>query len=221
MDEKTSRPGWQIGVLVLIAVGGVLAGSLFAKRFMPFSGPATPTTKVAAVYARPRPIAEFRLTDDTGAIATRATFAGHWSLLFFGYTHCPDVCPATLAELAIIVRSLGDLPPAQRPTVYLVSVDPLRDDSSTLEHYVHFFDSHFRALTGEPAALDAFTKSLGVAVIVRREKGTDYTVDHTAAILLVNPDANLAAVFPAPHVVASVAADYRAIVAHRTGAGGQ
>jgi protein SCO1/2 len=225
MEVKPARPAWQVAVLVMIAIGGVLGGSLYARsRLTPAPhDTAKPATRAALVYDRPRPLAPFTLVDEAGAAATKATLSGHWSLLFFGYTHCPDVCPATLAELARVRERLADLPRDRQPAVYLVSVDPGRDDVATLAGYVHFFAPDFHALTGEPAALEAFTRGLGVAVIVRRpaadQPAADYTVDHTAAILLVDPAGAVVALFPAPHQVAVIDADYRALVtaASRTG----
>ena len=138
---------------------------------------------------------------------------GRWSLLFFGYTHCPDACPATLAELAQVSLALNDLPAAERPQVWLLSVDPKRDTVAALHEYVRFFNPQFRALTGTPAAVEALTMELGIAVVYKNQAAEDYAVDHSAAILLVNPAAELSAVFPAPHQVRVIAADYRSIVA--------
>ena len=216
MSPKSPRPAWQVGVLVIVAGGGVLAGSLLGRQWLATGRVgAKPVTRAAAVYDTPRPLPDFRLTDEAGRAATAQSLRGRWSFLFFGYTHCPDVCPATLAQLGQVSHALAALPAAQQPAVYLVSVDPARDTASRLAEYVHYFNPAFHALAGEPQAVAAFTHALGIAVIVRQEGGTDYTVDHTAAILLVDPNGAVAAVFPAPHVVETIAADYRLIVASR------
>ena len=216
MSPKTPRAPWQIGVLVIVAVGGVLAGSLLGRQWLAAGRVgAKPVTRAAAVYDTPRPLPDFRLTDEAGREVTARTLRGRWTFLFFGYTHCPDVCPATLAQLAEVGRALTDLPGPAQPAVYLVSVDPARDTAESLATYVHYFNPGFHALAGAPAAVEAFTRALGIAVIVRRDGGAEYTVDHTAAILLVDPNGAVAAVFPAPHVVATIAADYRLIVAIR------
>ena len=216
MSTKPPRPAWQVGVLVIVAVGGVLAGSLLGRQWLATGRVgAKPVTRAAAVYDTPRPLPDFRLTDEAGHEATAQSLHGRWTFLFFGYTHCPDVCPATLAQLGQVSRALADLPAAQQPAVYLVSVDPARDTASRLAEYVHYFNPVFHALAGESEAVGAFTRALGIAVIVRQDGAADYTVDHTAAILLVDPNGAVAAVFPAPHVVDTVAADYRLIVASR------
>ena len=214
MNSRNRRPAWQVGAFLVFALGGVLAGSIYLKHRFGAGDATGPRTEAAAVYARPRPMPAFSLSDDEGRPAANTVFIGRWSLLFFGYTHCPDACPATLAELVLVVRQLADLPVGLRPQVWLVSVDPARDTSAVLHEYVRFFDPGFRGLTGEPAALEDFTRRLGVAVVVRHEAGGDYSVDHTAAILLVNPAGEIAGVFPAPHEVRTLAADYRAIVTY-------
>jgi protein SCO1/2 len=91
-------------------------------------------------------------------------------------------------------------------------VDPARDSVAALHEYVRYFSPSFRALTGDEAAVQALTLALGIPVVYHHGEGADYTVDHSVAILLVNPRGELAAVFPAPHQVRVVAADYRAIV---------
>lgn len=216
MIATSPRPAWQVGLLVILAVGGALAGSLYGRHWLEAARPgAKPATRVAAVYDTPRPLPDFRLTDEADRTVTPAALRGRWTFLFFGYTHCPDVCPATLAQLGQVRRALADLPPASLPAVYLVSIDPARDSPASLATYVRYFDPDFHALSGEPAAVEAFTRALGIAVIVRQDAGADYTVDHSAAILLLDPDAAVAAVFPAPHVVKNVADDYRLIIASR------
>lgn len=208
------RPTWQIGLLVLLGLGGVLAGALYARHRLAEAerAGAVPRTQAAAVYEHARPLPAFALTDDDGHPADGGVFRGRWSLLFFGYTHCPDACPATLAELAEVDRKLADLPAALRPQVWLLSVDPKRDTVEALHTYVRFFSPGFRALTGTPEAVQALTLALGIPVVFRNPTEADYVVDHSAAILLVNPAGELTAVFPAPHRVAVLSADYRAIV---------
>lgn len=212
MSTQPQRPAWTIALALTLGLGAALGGALLARRALE-RPPAVPVTRVAAVYASARPLPEFALTDDDGHPATRAVFSGHWSLVFFGYTHCPDACPATLAQLRVLDARLASLPPALRPTVFLVSVDPQRDPVDLLHAYVRFFGPGFRGLTGDPAASEAFTRALGIAVVVRNSASADYTVDHSAAILVVDPHADLRALFPAPHNVEVLDADYRTIVA--------
>lgn len=173
-----------------------------------------PTLERGVAFPTPRALPAFALVDQDGASVGPAQVAGRWTILFFGFTHCPDVCPATLATLAATRRQLEDLPEADRPRVVLVSVDPARDTPELLGQYVAFFDSSFTGLTGEPAEVRRLTEGLGVAVFVGEpdERG-DYTVDHTATLFLVNPAGELAAAFGTPHEPDIIARDYRRMVA--------
>ncbi len=110
-------------------------------------------------------------------------------------------------------RKLADLPSGERPEVVLVSVDPARDTPDMLARYVAHFDPSFTGVTGEPDAIDALTRELGVAVVIG-PAGPDgsYSVDHTAAIFLVDPGARLAALFGSSHDPAVIARDFRRII---------
>lgn len=197
-----------LSIVVVVSVA-LAAGALTARQWL---RPAAPVLVNALAYATPRPLPAFALVDQQGIAFDRARLLGRWSLLFFGFTHCPDVCPGTLTMLAAVAKSLDDLPPAQRPQVVFVSVDPERDTPEVLARYTAFFDASFVGVTGTSAAMAAFARAAGVAVHKGEVVDGTYTVDHTAAIFLVDPQAALAAVLPTPHVAASVAADYRALV---------
>jgi protein SCO1/2 len=160
----------------------------------------------------PRPLPEFRLVDQDDAAFTPERLKNQWSLLFFGFTHCPDVCPTTLGMLARTEKQLADLPTDQRPHVVFVSVDPLRDTPRQIKPYVTFFSPTFTGVTGTSEAIEDFTTKLGVPVVITPASNGDYTVDHSAAIFLVDPQGALHALFSAPHDPARIAADYRQIV---------
>lgn len=169
----------------------------------------------ATVFPVPRDLPGFSLVDHTGAPFGPERLAGGWNILFFGFTHCPDVCPSTLAALTAARRELADLPDGERPGVVLVSVDPQRDTVARLAEYVAFFDPEFVGVTGEPAALEALTRGLGVAVIAGEpDESGQYGIDHTATLFLVDPQGRLAAVFGMPHTPDGIAHDYRLILDH-------
>jgi len=201
------------GLLPWIAAG--LASLIAGLWVQTQQHPQTGKPEVAAVLSAPRPLPEFTLTDLDGAPLDRTRLLGHYTLLFFGYTNCPDVCPTVLAELAIAKRSLADLPAALQPTVLFVSVDPARDSPEVLGRYVRHFNAAFLAATGTDDALTRIATSVGA--IYQRSTPVDgsYNVDHSAAMFLVDPKAALIAVFPAPHVAKQIVNDYRLIV-HRT-----
>ena len=202
--------------LVLAAcLVAVLAGGLLARQWFVRPG-APPATEAAAVYDRPRPLPAFELLAHDGSRFDRARLTGRYTLVFFGFTNCPDQCPTTLAELARVVRLLADLPAASRPAVVMVTVDPARDTPEVLGRYLAQFDARFLGVTGSAATIATLARTLGAAFQQGAEVDGIYAVDHTAALFLTDPEARLAAVFPAPHVAGTIAADYRSILASRS-----
>ena len=125
----------------------------------------------------------FMLTDDTGKVVDAADFRGKLVLLYFGYTHCPDVCPLTLTHLHVLMQRLGPL--ADRTRVLFVSVDPARDTPAILHAYVSAFDPHITGLTGTPAQIEALAKRYRVAYNRGPTlPGGGYEVAHSAGIYL-------------------------------------
>lgn len=164
-----------------------------------------------------RPIPEFSLVDSTGAAFTTERLRGRWSFIFFGYTHCPDICPMTLAILAGSVREIekrsGEYGGAPHQVVF-VSVDPERDKPESLSNYVSYFNRDFVGVTGTADAIDSLTSQLGIlhAKVPDPNDPDNYLVDHSASILLVNPSAELEAVLSAPHSAEVIASDFRTIL---------
>ncbi|MDH3673206.1 MAG: SCO family protein [Gammaproteobacteria bacterium] len=157
-----------------------------------------------------RPMPDFELQDYDNGSFTRAQLKDHWTLLFFGYTSCPDVCPLTLAVLKDVYRRLEETPYAQDTQIVFVSVDPKRDSLSTLKRYVQHFHPIFKGVTGSEGQLQKFTKPLGIFYQYQGE-GEDYLVDHSSAMLLIDPAGNLRALFSAPHHANMLSQNYVAI----------
>ena len=191
-------------LLILATVLGLGAGWLgFAG---PWREPAPePSPSPGVLWPNPRPIGEFTLQDHRGRAFTRERLDGAWTFMFFGYTHCPDICPTTLATLRRVERDLAGHVSAPRQHV-LVSVDPARDTVEHLAGYVSLFGPAFLGVTGEDAALSKLAREVG-AVFFRGEPGEDgsYLVDHTASIMLIDPRGRLVAVFGMPHDADSIA----------------
>jgi protein SCO1/2 len=201
----------RIALAVLVAALAALAGMWLARE--------RPVERLelehATVFPAPRVIPEFALTDQNGAPFGPERLKGGWHLLFFGFTHCPDVCPSTLATLTAARRQLAELPSGERPAVVLVSVDPRRDTAARLAEYVAFFDPEFVGVTGDPAEIEQLTRQLGVAVVVGEPDASgNYSIDHTATLFLVDPEGRLAAIFGMPHTPDGIAQDYRSILEH-------
>jgi protein SCO1 len=152
------------------------------------------------LLSEPKPLIDFALTDDRNRPFDLASLKGKWSFLFFGYTHCPDVCPTTLATLArahdSIAKSTGG---ARNIQFVFVSVDPNRDTAGRLRKYVDYFDTSFVGATGNDVQIANLAGQLGAAYQVAATPGLeDYPVYHTTALYLVDPQARYRAVFTPP-----------------------
>ena len=199
-------------LVAAVIAAGILAGAVGPQYFRQRDAAAAMLER-ATLYQEPRPLPEFALVDQDGAAFGTDRLGGRWTFLFFGFVNCPDICPTTLATLAAVRRALADLPAGEQPGVALVSVDPARDTPPLLERYVSHFDPSFIGLTGTPAKLDELAQDLGVAVFVGPEDAEgNYSVDHSAAVFLVDPEARVVALFNTPHDAATIARDYRRIV---------
>lgn len=141
---------------------------------------------------------------------------GHWSMLFFGYTNCPDFCPTTLTTLAAVRKRLRADGAPVLPDVVFVSVDAKRDTPAQLAKYVPKFDPDFIGLTAaDQPSIEAFAKKLGVAVRILPAADGNYMVDHSGVIFVLNPDARLAAILTGPFGVDAMRGDFERIVAAR------
>ena len=149
----------------------------------------------------------FQLTDQTGQTVTEKNLVGRPTLVFFGFTHCPDVCPTELFEISEVLRAMGS--DADRVNAYFISVDPERDTTATMKDYLSSFDPRLKGLTGDP---DAVAKAIsGYRVYARKVplKDGDYTMDHTALIYLMDRDGKFVAPFNLKRTPEEAAADLK------------
>lgn len=199
--------------LLLFALGLYLGGRLFLQP-AGVSDPEVDLGTAATVLPQAKPLPQFTLIDDKGRTFDRNAFKGRWTFLFFGYTHCPDVCPTSLGVLAQVEKSLRAEAAISQPGYVFVSVDPRRDTPEHLADYMSYFSQSFVGATGADDQLVKLSRPLGVIYQQHAdEEGGDYLVDHSASILLVDPGGGLRAVFPAPHDPDRIIEDYRKIVA--------
>jgi protein SCO1/2 len=202
--------------IAILAIVAFAVGLLLARLLVP-AKPALPATERATVLAPARELPPLSLTDIDGRPLGSDFFAGHWTVVFFGFTTCPDVCPTTLATLAQFTKALTDLPEAQRPRVLLVTVDPERDDPAKLAAYVRFFDPSFLGATGDLAGVTAAAMAFGVpfAKVSLPEGG--YTMDHGSGLFIVGPGGGIDAYSSSPHEAAVLARDFRKVVSYVEG----
>ena len=176
------------------------------------SPPQPPQLKQGTLLPSAKAIADFQLTDQHGKPFTRNNLVGKWSFAFFGYTHCPDVCPTSLSMLAQVMKKLEkDSTLDTLPQVIFVSVDPERDTPELLAQYLPYFNPDFIGVTGDPQQL-LLTRQLGIMYgKVPGDNADDYLVDHSASIILFDPDGNFLALFGMPHDPDLIAQDFVAI----------
>lgn len=208
-DRKT-RPTAR---LITFAVIGLLAGFIanwMISQKSPSSAPKIQLENATALFGQTRPLAPFTLMDQDGQPFGNERLQGRWSFFFFGYTHCPDVCPTTLVSLNEAMNKIATTENAKAPQVIFISVDPDRDDTDRLKGYVEYFNPDFLGLTGTPAAINVLTSTLGILHIKTPNPNDpqNYLVDHTATVLLINPKGELLALFGAPHHADKIAADF-------------
>jgi protein SCO1 len=149
----------------------------------------------------------FRLVDQNGAPFSDQNLKGKPFLVFFGFTHCPDVCPTSLFEISEIMRKLGR--DADRTAAVFITVDPERDTAASMKDYLASFDPHIRGLTGDPAALAAVAKAYRVYYKKVPLDGGDYTMDHTAIVYLMDKDGRFISPFNMKRTADVAAADLR------------
>ena len=174
-----------------------------------------PLPRTATLLPAANDLAEFSLLDQDGATFTRSSFEGRWNLVFFGFTHCPDVCPLTLQVLA---EARGQMVAAGRvelPRIVLVSVDPERDTPEVIGQYVSNFGADTIGVTGELSELRKLTDGLGIFFEKSGVDGDSYSVDHSAVVIVVDPDGRFHSLFGAPHQAANFAHDLPIIMSTR------
>ena len=167
----------------------------------------------ATVLPAGNELPDFALLDHEGAPADRSVFAGQWDLVFFGFTHCPDVCPTTMALLGQVRQQLSDSGQDPLPRVVLVSVDPERDTPDAIAKYVGYFGDETVGITGDLEEISKLTNALGIFFAKVATDGDDYTVDHSTVVLVIDPDGRFRALFSAPLTVDGLAHDMPLIMA--------
>ncbi len=198
-------------LITLAALGAMLAGYwLGQQQDTPAAGNATALPSIQGfILQTPRKIGIPELLKDDGQAFGKQDLAGRWSLMFYGYTNCPDICPATMSVLSA-AKKLAEDQQRPFPQVVFVSVDPQRDNARLVADYVRYFDEDFIGITGEEKLLQAMAMQMSVAAMsVPAEKpGDAYLVDHSANLMLLNPAVEMVAMlkppFTAEHILQTI-----------------
>ena len=194
MDRSAARP-----LVIVTAFTASLLIGLFVMLWV--MGGVRGVTAPAAIGG------PFQLVDQSGAAVTEKTLQGKPSLIFFGFTHCPDVCPTSLFEMSEILRAMGK--DADRVNAYFISVDPERDNAAALKDYLSSFDPHLKGLTGDPEAVAKVLSAYRVYAKKVPLKDGDYTMDHTALTYLMDRDGKFVAPFNLKRTPEEAAADLK------------
>jgi len=199
--------GIALGITVAVRGSGGAAESADAEATLaPLQAQMQNTVVLPEDFRR---VPEFALQGGDGAPLEHGFLEDRWTLAFFGYTHCPDVCPITLQVMKEVVADLEsqDVEPMQ---VAFFTVDPVRDTAERMGEYVGFFDEDFVGVTGELDQVQSLTRSLGIVSAFTAVDGRpdDYLVDHTASMLLIDPQRRVRAKFNAPHEADTIVQDF-------------
>jgi protein SCO1/2 len=185
--------------IAAVAIIAIATGVWLSYRVA--SPPEAAEPRAATILHGANSVADFALIDHTGTPVTPAVFQGQWDLVFFGFTRCPDICPLTLQALSDARRQLEAAGFEPLPRIVLVSVDPERDSPEALAEYVRYFGETNLGITGELDEVRKLTSSLGIFFEKNQREDGTYSVDHSSAVLLFDPDGNLRALFSSPHTV--------------------
>jgi protein SCO1/2 len=193
------------GRFVTVIVAGFLIGALAGAAALILTR--APVDQSVATSGKALIGGPFTLLGRDGKPVTDQAFRGKYMLVFFGFTHCPDICPTSLFEISEVLRAMGE--DADRVNAYFISVDPERDTTAAMKDYLSSFDPHLKGLTGAP---DAVAKVIsGFRVYARKVplKDGDYTMDHTALIYLMDRDGHFVSPFNLKRTPEEAAADLK------------
>lgn len=196
MDRKIANT-----VISLVAFMAMVLG-LFLYRF---NAPGPMTNEQLRenglfVYDLPRRFRDFNLSDHRGQPFNRQSLQGKWTLMFFGYTYCPDVCPLTLATISRFSEFLTETPYAGEVQVVMVSVDPMRDTTEKLAQYVTYFNPDYLGVNGEYIDIFNLASQLNIAFAYEpSDEAGNYLVSHSGEVVLINPNGHHHGFFKAPH----------------------
>lgn len=221
--KKSNRPLVVMGLM--LAIGALLIGINYGFK-RPHHSHLLGIPKnlaVATVLPEPRPTINFSLVDNQGKAFTNASLQGHWTFVFFGFTRCGSICPTTMAALAKVQQNIA-ANKAIEPEYLLITLDPERDTVKKLNDYVTAFNKSFLGATGTQDQIDNLTKAFNVVYMkvtadpqtkdnqgnnqANNTNSNNYTIDHSGALMLLNPNGDLVAIFSMPHDATKIASDF-------------
>ncbi|GAB1265413.1 SCO family protein [Aurantivibrio infirmus] len=206
----------QRGILKTVIVIGIFIAIVVSAFVYKMTSPRVMTVKElvnngAITFEEPTKLKEFELLSHTGEVINQDNFKGHWTVLFFGFTHCAGYCPTTLALLNNFYGQLED-DIREKTEIVMVTVDPARDSADVLAAYVPKFNPEFVGLTGEFLTIKLLANSLHVPLQKQAMQGENYHVQHGEQLILINPKGEFHGFFKADFTLARLKATYQSIV---------
>lgn len=203
---------------ILIGSSIVVAIFLSVSALKPPAPISIPTDLQAVLWPVQRQLTDFSLLEKNQQPFNLARLDGKWTLLFFGYTNCPDVCPMTLTTLNAVYDELQQYPEIHAKTqVVFVSVDSTRDTPELLSTYASHFDKSFIGATGDTEQIENLTRQLSAGYAIREpNKYGDYLVDHTSSIYLIGPKQQVHGAFSSPHNTSTIVTQYLGVLKLRS-----
>jgi len=199
-------------VFIAFLLGAAIAaGAAIALRMQ--AADAVPLR--ATIVPAGDPLPEFSLLNQDGAAVGRGIFEGQWDLVFFGFTHCPDVCPTTMALLGQVRNQLAERGQQPLPRIVFVSVDPERDTPQAMAQYVDIFGGDILGITGEVGEIRRLTGALGIYFQKTGSDDDNYSIDHSAVVMVLDTRGRLRALFSGPHRVEDFVHDLPLIMKSR------
>ena len=168
------------------------------------------------LYDQLKTVPEFQFTDHEGQPFSDQDLKGQWTLWFFGFTHCPDICPTTLSLLSAAVNQLEEDHGVDNVSIIFVSVDPERDTPDKIKAYVNAFNDKAIGISAYDESLAPFLQNMGIIAVKQKQTDLqkDYLVDHSSAIYLIAPDTGISALFNTPHRIDNITEDVLTIKDH-------
>jgi len=199
-------------LLVLVFIGLVIKGFIWRMSQPVLMSAEELRTNGAIELSQPRIFSDFELLDHRGESFSLENLRGHWTILFFGFTNCPDICPTTMATLAQMYQFLSS-DEQEKLQVVMVSLDPERDTQEKMAEYVPYFNADFVGVTGNKHLIRRMTAELNIAYNKVPLEGDNYTVDHSTQLVLINPRGHYHGFFKAPHGEVAMRQTWRSITA--------
>ena len=210
LDYSSHQYGRSLNIF-LAAVAAIAFGLLFYNYQNSHSISADNLQKATSLQSNPRELPSFSLTNHLSSPFSNQDLIGSWSMIFFGFTNCPDVCPLTLSTLDQVTNELEGF--GTTPRNIFISVDPQRDQPEKLKKYVEHFNRDMIGLMGDKKQIDNLTQSIGAIYAIVDSTTDNYLVDHSAHIFVTAPDGKMVALFSTPHDAKIIANDFKIISA--------